>query len=31
MSPGSLVHIGRRFTEDVQVEVYWMGPGGEFE
>jgi len=31
MSPGSLVHVGRRFAEDVQVDVYWLGPDGTFE
>jgi magnesium transporter len=31
MSPGSLVHVGRRFTEDVQVDVHWFGPDGGFE
>jgi magnesium transporter len=31
MSPGSLVHVGRRYTEDVQVDVYWFGPDGRFE
>jgi magnesium transporter len=30
MSPGSLVHVGRRFAEDVLVEAHWFG-GGEYE
>jgi magnesium transporter len=31
MSPGSLVHVGERFSEDVRVEVHWFDPSGEFE
>jgi magnesium transporter len=31
MSPGSLVHVGRRFAEDVEVDVYWLGPDGSFD
>jgi magnesium transporter len=31
MSPGSLVHVGRRFAEDVQVDLYWLGPDGTFD
>jgi magnesium transporter len=30
MSPGSLVHVGRRFAEDVLVEAHWFG-GGQYE
>jgi magnesium transporter len=30
MSPGSLVHVGRRFAEDVLVEAHWFG-GGRYE
>jgi len=31
MSPGSLVHIGRRFADDVEVEVHWLGADRTFE
>jgi len=30
MSPGSLVHVGRRLAEDVEVEVYWFDGDGAF-
>jgi magnesium transporter len=31
MSPGSLIHIGRRFAEDIQVEAHWFGGDGLIE
>ena len=31
MSPGSLVHVGERFAEDVRVEVHWYDRSGAFE
>jgi magnesium transporter len=31
MSPGSLVHVGQRYAEDITVEVHWFGPDGAFE
>ena len=31
MSPGALVHVGRRLAEDVEVEVQWFDAEGAFE
>jgi magnesium transporter len=31
MSPGSLVHVGRRLAEDVEVEIHWFDADGAFE